>query len=415
MTIIDEVPRYSPTQPELLRDPYPTYARYREADPVHWGVATMPSLPGSWYLFGYADNHSMLLDSATFVSDPGTVGKEAAIPAAFSPVAHVFQRWLGGMDPPDHTRLRAIMAKAFTNRRVIEMQPRIEQITTTLLDTALARGDGRLDVVGDLSFPLPMAVIGDAVGVVERDWKALDQWGKAVADAIDRAGDPEAGKAGADAVASMFDHFTELVRERRVRPTDDLLSAMVAAADDDGHPMSEFDAIAIAVELSFAGHETTANGVAKAVIGLMEQRDRWDELRGMSDAGWEAVVEEMLRFTTPVQRQRWRWATKDVRIGDKDVAFGDSVVSILGAANRDPEHFPDPDRIDFNRSGSRHLTFGIGSHFCIGSALARAEMAAALRALVTRVPEMRLAQDPAEIHYHNNYLLPGPSEVRVEF
>src|SRR5882762_4792831 len=137
-TQVEQLSRFDPRAPELLRNPYPAYDRYRELDPVHWGIATLPTLPGSWYLFKYADNAAMLRDSTTFASDPGTVGMGEAIPPAFSPVAHVFQRWLGGMDQPDHTRLRSIMGKAFTPRRVVEMQPRINEITNFLLDAALA-------------------------------------------------------------------------------------------------------------------------------------------------------------------------------------------------------------------------------------------------------------------------------------
>lgn len=410
---------FDPADSRLLRDPYPVYAAYRRVDPVHWGVPSMSDLAGSWYLFRYEDNAAVLGDGVTFANDPATVGRAELVPTAFRPVTHVFQRWLGGMDPPDHRRLRAILAKAFTPRRIAELRPRIESIAASLLDEALARGDGRLDVVADLSFPLPMAVVGDALGVGEADWPRFQAWAGDISRAVDRAGEPEAGAAGAAAIGGMADYFTELVARRRREPTDDLLGAMVTAADDDGQPMREFDVIAIATELGVAGHETTANGVAKALLGLLDQRDRWTELGTLSGRDLDAAVEELLRWTCPVQRQRWRWATADTRIGGKDgkngkdIAKGQSVVALLGAANRDPAHFPDPDRIDFRRSAGRHLTFGFGNHFCLGAHLARLEVRSALHLLATRVPHLELAVRPEEIEWHNNHILPGPRAVPV--
>jgi cytochrome P450 len=407
------LPAFNPADPKLLKDPYPVYAEYRRADPVHWGVPSMADLEGSWYLFRHEENAAVLSDGQTFANDPATVGRADMVPPSFRPVTHVFQRWLGGMDPPDHRRLRAILAKAFTPRRITELRPRIEAITRTLLDAALARDDRVLDVVGDLSFPLPMAVVGDALGVREPDWKTFQAWAGDISRAVDRAGEPSAGAAGAAAIQGMADYFTELVARRRREPTDDLLGAMVASADDDGQPMREFDVIAIATELGVAGHETTANGVAKAMLGLMDQRDRWSELGRLRGRALDEAIEELLRWTCPVQRQRWRWATRDTRVGDRAVAQGDSVVSILGAANRDPAHFPDPDRIDFARNTGRHLTFGFGNHFCLGAHLARLEVRSVLHLLAARFPRMELAVEPEEIEWHNNFILPGPRAVPV--
>jgi cytochrome P450 len=407
--------RFDPGDPALSSNPYPTYASYRELDPVHWGTSSMTGLDGSWYLFRHRDNAAVLTDAATYASDPATVGRAIEVPEAFRPVARIHQRWLGGIDPPDHTRLRSLMVRAFTPRRVAGLQPRVDYITGKLLDDALARGEGKIDIIADLSFPLPMSVIGDALGVDEADWGLFRGWAEDVSDAIDRAGDPAAGAAGSAAIEEMFDYFQRLIRLRRHEPSDDLLSAMVAAVDSEGQPMQEFDAIAIAVELGFAGHETTMYSVAIGVLGLMEQRDRWDQLVAAGDADelWDPAVDELLRWTTPVQRQRWRWATQDTSIDDREIRRGDPVVSLLGAANRDPEVFPDPDRIDFARPQARHLTFGFGSHFCLGSALARSELRTALRLLSARVPAMTLA-DPDGVAWRDNSITPGPLAVWVD-
>jgi cytochrome P450 len=412
-TTLARLPSFNPVHPELLKDPYPTYALYREREPIHWGTATLQDLPGSWYLFRHVHNHEVLSDGRTYANDPATVGMDEAVPAAFKPVAYVFQRWLGGMDPPSHRKLRSVMAKAFTPRRIAALEPDVTAITATLITEARARRDGQIDVISDLAFPLPMAVVGAALGVDKQDWSRFQQWSADVTNAVDRAGEPESAAAGAQAIQAMVDYFGHLVAERRKSPGEDLLSAMLAAADQEGADIEEFDIIAIATELGVAGHETTTNSVGKSVLGLMDQRARWDEFVGLSDAALGPAIEELLRYSTPVQRQRWRWVTQDTSLGDQELARGQAVVAILGAANRDPDVFADPDVIDFGRSAGRHLAFGIGTHFCVGSTLARMEMRLALRALARNFPSMRLAEDPADIEWRRNFLLPGPARVLI--
>jgi cytochrome P450 len=409
-----DLPRFDPLDSALLGDPYPIYARYREEDPINWGTASMSELPGSWYLFRHQDNVDVLSNTERFANDPASVGMAHAVPDAFKPVAHVFQRWLGGMDAPDHRRLRSIMAKAFTPRRVAALQPRIAEITEDLVRRGTEKLDGHFDVIDDMAFPLPMAVVGDALGVTPGDWPLFQQWSADLTNAVDRAGSPEAAKLGGDAVAHMVEYFTEAVSRRRREPRDDLLGAMVDAADDDGQPMSQFDAIAIATELGVAGHETSTNAIAKSIIGLMVQRDRWDELKTLSDKELDLAIDELLRWTAPVQRQRWRWVTETHAMAGREFEKGQSVVAILGAANRDPAVFPDPDVIDFNRSqGGKHVTFGFGVHFCLGAHLARLEFKTALQALLVQMPDMQLATAPEDIEWRANFILPGPMHVWV--
>ena len=408
-----EIAQFNPALPQLLVDPYDIYASYRSADPVHWGVASMRDLEGSWYLFRFEENAQVLSDAETFANNPASVGRELSVPEAFRPVSHIFQRWLGGLDAPDHRHLRAVLAKAFTPRRIAALRPRIEDITDMLITDAAAKADGTFDVVKDISFPLPMAIVGDALGVKQADWHLFQDWARDITNAVDKAGDPAAGAAGSAAIQGMVDYFSELVARRRAEPTDDLLGAMVSEADDQGKPMNEFDAIAIATELGVAGHETATNAIGKAVLGMMDQRDRWAELGTLEDAALDQAIDELLRWTCPVQRQRWRWATKDTVLGDKQIQRGQSIVSILGAANRDPNHFPDPDKIDFHRTSGRHMTFGLGNHFCIGSHLARLELRSALGSLARRFPDLQLAIAEEDIHWSSNSLLPGPESVPV--
>jgi len=379
-----DLPPFNPADSALLGDPYPIYARYRQADPINWGIASMSELPGSWYLFRHQDNVDVLADADRFANDPASVGMSHVVPEVLRPVTHVFQRWLGGRDAPDHRRLRAIVAKAFTPRRVAALQPRITAITAEFVNRALATSES-IDLVADVAFPLPMAVVGDALGVQPADWPLFQQWSADLSNAVDRAGDPAAAALGGAAVSAMVEFFAEAVARQRKYPQDDLLGAMVAAADDDGQPMDELDAIAIATEFGVAGHETSTNSIAKSVLGLMDQRQRWEELKTLSDKGFDSAVDELMRWSAPVQRQRWRWVTEDHELDGRSFERGQSVVAILGAANRDPEVFADPDRIDFSRPAARHVTFGFGVHFCLGATLARLEFKTAIKARTSAI------------------------------
>ncbi|MFF3872192.1 cytochrome P450 [Streptomyces sp. NPDC001978] len=404
--------RFSPNAPELLRNPYPVYARYREADPVHWGIASMATLPGSWFLFRYQENAEVLSNSTLFVNDASSVGMEIEIPEAYKPIRHIHQRWLGGIDAPDHRRLRTIMAKAFTPRRVEALATRINDITVKLVDDALAQGD-EVDIWSQIAFPMPMNVIGDALGVRPEDWGTFQQWAKDITDGVDRAGDIEAAKRGTDAILGMYAYFEDLIKERRAHPVDDLFNAMVTAADDTGSVMTEFDAISIATELGVAGHETTTNAISLSFAALLAEEGGWERTQEAFATTPDAVMEELLRFTAPVQRQRWRWAMEDTQIAGREIKRGDSVVSILGAANRDPAVFVDPDIIDFDRPAQKHLTFGLGTHFCLGSHLAKLELGTALRVMSARMPTMALAMNPDELPWNHNLMLPGPAGVPV--
>lgn len=407
------LPQFNPVHPDLLKDPYPTYAIYRAADPIHWGKASLTSIPGSWFLFRHDHNAEVLSDGRLYASDPATVGMGESVPEAFKPVAYIFQHWLGGMDPPKHRVLRGALAKAFTPRRIAALETEITRITTDLIDAAMDRGDGQFDVRADVAFPLPMAVVGAALGVAKEDWPLFQGWSADVTNAVDNAGEPSYAARGAVAINAMADYFRELVAQRKQAPGDDLLSAMLAAAAEEGKDIEEFDIIAIATEFGVAGHETTSNSVSKSVLGLMQQRAAWDEFVRLPDKAVGQAIEELLRFSTPVQRQRWRWVTADTVLDGTPLKRGESVVSILGAANRDPEIFENPDVIDFGRESAKHLAFGFGPHFCIGSHLARLEMRLALRALAARAPDMMLVEDPDDIDWVPNFLLPAPARVLV--
>lgn len=398
---------FNPMDPALLVDPYPLFSEYRENEPVHWGTATNPALPGSWYTFAYEDSSSALNDSR-LKSNPASVGMTHAMPPAFEPIAHVFLEWLGALDPPKHTRLRTVTAKAFTPSRVRAFAPIIEQIAHELLDDALSSGE-EFDLVTSYAFPLPMKVIGDMLGVPPEDREQFRELSTVFAKAIDNPGDVEAATAGSAATEQMLEYFGHQVALRRKQPQDDVLNTMLVAADDDGQAMTEFEVLATAIELIVAGHETTVNTVTKATYNLL-QTDDYERLAADPDRIVGPALEEVLRWTSPLQRQRNRWVTEPMELGGVKLEVGDSVVVMLGAANHDPSLFTNPDRLDLDRPVSRHLTFGYGPHFCLGAALARLEVGTALRTLLKRVPNLEITGDVA---WRRNFLIPGPEELTV--
>jgi cytochrome P450 len=405
--------QFDPNSPALWLDPYPTYARFLENDPVHWGIAPNAELQGSWYVFGFADSQGVLADATTFASDPGAVGMENELPTAWTPVANVFQKFLGGIDGPEHHRLRSTMMKAFTPKRVAQLGERVNEITLSLLDEAMSTPSGRFDAVADVAFQLPMTVIGDLMGVPSDDRVMFRDLSTSIASAIDDPSNLERAQRGAEAVFKMSNYFGELLEERRSRPADDLLTSMAQATGDDGASIAEEYLCAIAVELIVAGHETTVNALTIGLVGFSEQSECVPVMGDVTGRDLDNAVDEMLRWTSPSQRQRNRWATCDTKIGGKAIKRGDSVVVVTGSANRDSLVYREPNQIDFSRPTNRSLVFGFGTHFCLGAALARLELRVAYPALAHRFSSFRIPPR-REIEWRENSLLPGPAELWIE-
>jgi cytochrome P450 len=326
-------------------------------------------------------------------------------------VAHVFQAWLGALDAPDHTRIRSVMAKAFTPRRVRALQPRIRVLASDLLAGALRR-EGPFDLVADYAFPLPMAVIGDLLGVPEVDREQFRVLSVQFAEALSNPGDPEAAEAGGVATRFMLRYFEGLLAARRAAPGNDLISAMMLAANDDGQVMTELEVLAEAIEMIVAGHETTVNTVAKAAHGLLAA-GRWASVAAAPPDLTGSALEELLRWVSPAQRERNRWVSQPMEIGGRELAVGDAVVVMIGAANHDPDRFPRPHELVLDRPPTRHLTFGHGPHTCLGATLARMEVGTAMSVLLAGVPGLRLAGDAADVRWRNNTMIPGPAELVV--
>jgi hypothetical protein len=382
--------------PAVRADPYPVLHRLRTASPFVAG-------PGLVVVGRYADCDRVLRDpTVSSARDGAGAGGRPAGPRT---------RNFLHLDPPDHTRLRKLVAAAFSPRVVAGLAPRVHGIVAELLAAAAARGDGTLEVVGDLAYPLPVRVICELLGVPYADHAVFQQWSADLAGTLDPSVpglfepvDP----AGAGRTRAQFIAYVRgLVAQRRREPGDDLLTRLVQVRDGDDR-LTESELIATCILLLTGGHETTVNLVGNGILALLRHPERLRALRADPSLA-PAVVEETLRYDAPVQFTT-RIARAPFRLGGVDVAPGDVLLLLLGAANRDPAVATDPDEFDPDRTPSRHLALSAGPHFCLGAALARLEGVAAFAAFASVVQGPALAAEPV---YRPVLNLRGPAELRV--
>lgn len=403
---------FDPTDRALLENPYPVYAEHRDAHPIHWSDRSItPNKPGAWYLFAFADCQKALRDQDLVFAPPGDA-QTAHVPDAIRPLLTLSRNFLGAMDPPLHTRSRRLLHRAFTPQRVAALRPRVAEVIDRLLEDVASAPGGRAEFVGSFAFPLPMTIIGEVLGVPVEKRAHFRAVSTGIVNGIANPYDPDAVERGVAAAAEMVEFFDELINTLRRDPKDDFLSAMVEAEEAGMLPFSHEELLAIAVELVLAGHETTVMALSKGTLGLLSQRDQWDLLCADPEGLVEDAVEEILRWTTPLQRLRSRYAARDDEIGGQAIREGDEVSILAAAGNRDPAVFDAPDRIDVKRAGPKHLSFGFGMHLCIGAPLARLELQMAFGALARRFPHLRLDPDP-EIAWRSNPMLPGPEAFWV--
>ena len=366
---------FNPYDPAFNADPYPTYHRLRAEDPVH------RTPMGFWILTRYDDVATVLRD-ARF----GRKGFDELIRDRFG--ENSFDQAMLFRDPPDHTRLRALVNKAFTPRVIEEMRAKIQKTVDRLLDGV--RDARAMDVIADLAYPLPVSVISEMLGVPAEDRDLFRGWSADIArslDAIVLPTEPEVVERGNAARHALSSYFRALIAERRRRPQRDLLSDLIAA-EEQGDKLSEEELMATILLLFVAGHETTVNLIGNGALALLRNPNQLEALR-RSPALIGGAIEELLRYDAPVQRTG-RMPNTDVELGGKRIAKGDLVLSLIGAANRDPAHFAEPDRLDLARADNRHLAFGWGIHFCLGAPLARAEAQAAIGTIARRMPALAL-------------------------
>ena len=387
---------FDPFHPEFLEDPYRFYAAYREADPVHWGAPPEPMAPGCWYILRHDDARFVLDDQRFGVEIARAVPPELLppIPEPFRPFFEQTGDWFIFRDPPDHTRLRKLVSGALTRRQVEQLEPRIREVATGLLDRA---GDARqIDVVREYAAALPVIIIADLLGMSLDNRQQLHGWSKAILAGMNLRQLDEAPRLLAEATRAVQEfsaHIRDVIAEKRSRPDEHLISKLIAAADA-GDQLSDREVVATCIMLFFAGHETTVNLIGNGVLALLKNPDQLALLRRRPEL-INGAVEELARYDSSGQ-MTFRFATEDVEVRGRRIGRGEPVAVVIGAANRDPNAFKDPDRLDITRPDNPHLAFGSGRHHCLGAALARMEARISITALLERMPEMRLLREKQE-------------------
>ena len=376
---------YNPFQPGFAEDPYPHLRELREADPVHQSVL------GVWVLFRYDDVFRLLRDPSLSVEDAKATPTPLMqmVRDTMGDVADMGNATMLNRDPPDHTRLRRLVSKAFTPRMVENLRPRIEQ----LVDRALDEAGAEWDVIDGLAFPLPFQVISELLGTPETDSAQLREWSGTVVRSLEPVVDPVLLQAIAEAGRNIQALVTDIIEWKRAHPADDLLTAMIHA-EEDGDKLSAQELAEQVALLYLAGHETTVNLIGNGTLALLRHRGQLDRLR--DDPGLDPnAVEELLRFDSPVQNTR-RITLAPIVLDGKEIDAGSFVVLGLASSNRDPARWgPGADDLDVARgNASQHVSFGGGHHYCLGSHLARLEGEAAVGRLVRRFPALELAGDP---------------------
>ncbi len=402
-------PVFDPFDPLWSSDPFPLYEELRRRAPIHRNDL------GFWVVARHEDCLAVLRDRRTS-SDSSTIDLDR-MPAGFrSPVdaddplavAMDEMRPFLFRDPPDHTRLRGLVAKAFTPKVVESLRVRTQQVVDELLDAAFEAD--RVDLLEAFAYPLPVRVICDLLGVPVADQDRFKVWSNALAKGLDPDFllTEETIAERAEAVLQFSQYFFELLAERRRHPGEDLLSRLVRA-EDEGAVLTEGELLATCILLLVAGHETTVNLIAGGVLALLRHPDQLERF-GSDPSVTRTGVDEMLRYVSPVQLTG-RSFTEDCVFGGVEFARGDFAMLLLASANRDPDQFEDPERFDVTRAPNNHLGFGFGIHHCLGAPLARMEAQVAVGTLVRRAPRLALTVD--DVVYKHNVVLRGMEELPV--
>ncbi len=373
---------------EFAADPYPTFARLRAERPV----CPVSSPRFDSYLITRFDDARAALTDPRLSKDLYGPGQHYL--RIFGPNSEGLNKNMLNADPPEHTRLRRIVSQAFAPRRIEALRPRVAQIVDDLLDKVVPQG--RAELMHDFAIPLPMTVICELLGVPVADHEQVLDWTQVIRTSGSSRRSPEQERAAVQEAQLRLHHYlADLVRAKRTRPADDMISALIDACDQDG-ALSEPELVTTTFLLLFAGHQTTADFLGNATLALLTHPDQLELLRATPGL-LPSAIEELLRFDGPLPVASPRIASEDVEYQGVCIPRGSVVGVVINSANHDPEHFADPDRLDIRRVRGAHLGFGYGVHYCLGVSLARMEAQLGLAALLRRLPGLRLAVPLAEV------------------
>lgn len=390
---------FNPLSPEFRLNPYPFYNLLHQHAPIfYWDQWKF------YFLSRYEDCAALLRDDRL---GRGSFD-ESEVPASQIDLIRMQSDWMLLKNPPDHTRLRGLVYKAFTPRMVEQLRVTIQTITDTLLDKVQAQGD--MDLIADLAYPLPVTVIAEMLGIPQADQDRFHEWSNALAATLDLTEDAAVYDRASQAAAAFTDYLAELAAERRRHPQNDLLSALVSVEEAGDH-LTMNELYATSSLLFVAGHETTINLIGNGMLALLRHPDQFELLKHEQGLA-KTAVEEFLRYDSPVQMTA-RIVLEEMDFGGYTFPRGAQVVFLLGAANHDPERFEKPGQLDITRQKNQHLSFGGGIHYCLGAPLARLEGEIAFTTLLRRLPQLRLAVDTPE--YIDNYLLRGLKSLPLTF
>jgi cytochrome P450 len=395
---------FAPEDLGFIADPYPVYAQMRQRAPIWYDERT-----DHWLVSRFADVNALLRDrrfGRTYhhVATHAEMGRPSE-PPSHGPFWHLIRNGILDMEPPDHTRVRALVSKAFTPRMVEGMRGRVQDMMDALVDDV--SGTGEFDLIARIAEPLPVAVIAELLGVPERDRHLLRPWSADICGMYELNPSEETARTTVRACIEFSDYLRTLSRERRAAPREDLISALAQVVDD-GERLSEDELIATCVLLLNAGHEATVNVTGNGWWSLFRNPEQLAKLR--ADAALvPRAIEELMRWDTPLQMFE-RWVLEDVEICGATVPKGAELGLLFGSSNRDPAVFDRPDELDIGREPNAHVSFGAGVHFCLGAPLARLELETSFATIVRRLPALAVLEEPA---WKPSYIIRGLRELRV--
>ncbi|MGI8835669.1 MAG: cytochrome P450 family protein [Pyrinomonadaceae bacterium] len=399
-------PQVDIVSPQFKANPFPFLAGLRRSQPVY--RTALPDKTPVWLITRYEDVAALLRDER-FVKNrrtamtPEQLRKMPWVPPMFRPL----ERNMLDLDPPDHTRLRALVHKAFTPSLMGQMRDRIQSLADELLESVAHKG--QMDLINDYALPLPMTIITEILGVPSRDRHKFHQWSQAVVSLTS----PKPTVRVIPSVWMFIRYLRRFFRMRRRDTRDDLASALIQA-EEAGDKLSEDELLAMVFLLLIAGHETTVNLIGTGMLALLEHPDQMEKLRG-NPAMIKTAVEELLRYSSPVFMSTERYAREDWNIQGVTIPRGGMTLGVIGSANRDEKVFENPDALDITREPNKHLSFGQGIHFCVGAPLARLEAQIAINTLLRRMPDLHLSVATDSLRWRPSMILRGLEKLPAAF